>query len=129
LPAQAAATHKVAVLAGDGIGPEITDACLKVLSEAARAEGEELQYTPALIGGAAIDATGDPYPAETEAICKASDAVLLACIGGCGARGGGGGGRGIAQAEGAGRKAVACMLWMIGRSHRPAADSACQLRP
>jgi 3-isopropylmalate dehydrogenase len=77
-----AATHKVTVLAGDGIGPEITDACLKVLTEAARAEGEELAYTPALIGGAAIDATGDPYPAETEAACKASDAVLLACIGG-----------------------------------------------
>ncbi|KAI3430350.1 hypothetical protein D9Q98_004945 [Chlorella vulgaris] len=79
---QVAATHKVTVLAGDGIGPEITDACLKVLTEAARAEGEELAYTPALIGGAAIDATGDPYPAETEAACKASDAVLLACIGG-----------------------------------------------
>ncbi|PSC69987.1 3-isopropylmalate dehydrogenase [Micractinium conductrix] len=77
-----AATHKIAVLPGDGIGPEITAACLQVLTEAGRAEGEEFVYTEAPIGGAAIDATGDPYPASTEEICKASDSVLLACIGG-----------------------------------------------
>lgn len=53
-----------------------------MLSEAGKAEGEEFVYTEAPIGGAAIDAAGDPYPASTEEICKASDAVLLACIGG-----------------------------------------------
>jgi len=53
-----------------------------VLTEAGRLEGEDFLYTEAPIGGAAIDATGDPYPAETEELCKAADAVLLACIGG-----------------------------------------------
>lgn len=54
-----------------------------MLTEAGKAEGEDFVYTEAPIGGAAIDATGDPYPASTEEVCKASDAVLLACIGGC----------------------------------------------
>ena len=76
------ALHKIAVLPGDGIGPEITAVALSVLKEAGAAEGEEFQYTEALIGGAAIDATGDPYPDETLEVCKASDAVLLAAIGG-----------------------------------------------
>lgn len=76
------ATHNIAVLSGDGIGPEITKVALAALDAAGAAEGEDFNYTPALIGGAAIDATGSPYPAETEAICKASDAVLLAAIGG-----------------------------------------------
>ena len=76
------ATHKIAVLSGDGIGPEITDVTLKVLSAAGKAEDEDFEFTEALIGGAAIDATGDPYPPETERECKSSDAVLLAAIGG-----------------------------------------------
>lgn len=74
--------HKVAVLPGDGIGPEIMTAALKVLSAAGKAEGETFEYKEALIGGAAIDATGVPLPPETLDICKASDAVLLAAIGG-----------------------------------------------
>ena len=89
LPQVCAATHKIAVLSGDGIGPEITAVAVAALTAAGRAEGEEFAYTPALIGGAATDATGDPYPAETDAVCKASDAVLLAAIGGwvtCGGR-------------------------------------------
>ena len=77
-----AATHNIAVLSGDGIGPEIMAVALDVLRAAGAAAGEEFAFTPALIGGAAIDATGDPYPDETLAICKASDAVLLAAIGG-----------------------------------------------
>lgn len=99
-----AATHKIAVLSGDGIGPEITAATLPVLTEAGRAEGEEFAYTEAPIGGAAIDATGDPYPASTEEVCKASDAVLLACIGGCGGPGvvGWGGAAGVDHAVGLG---------------------------
>lgn len=75
--------HKVAVLPGDGIGPEIMDAALKVLTTAGKAEGEEFEFTRALIGGAAIDATGSPLPDETLAVCRASDSVLLAAIGGC----------------------------------------------
>lgn len=75
--------HKVAVLPGDGIGPEIMDAALKVLTAAGKKEGQTFEFTKALIGGAAIDATGSPLPKETLDVCKASDAVLLAAIGGC----------------------------------------------
>lgn len=74
--------HKVCVLPGDGIGPEIMNVATKVLSAAGKLEGEEFQYTPELIGGAAIDATGVPLPDQTLATAKASDAVLLAAIGG-----------------------------------------------
>ncbi|KAI8470942.1 MAG: 3-Isopropylmalate dehydrogenase, splicing variant a [Monoraphidium minutum] len=74
--------HKIAVLPGDGIGPEIMDAALKVLTVAGQKEGETFEFKSALIGGAAIDATGDPLPKETLDLCKASDAVLLAAIGG-----------------------------------------------
>jgi 3-isopropylmalate dehydrogenase len=74
--------HKVAVLPGDGIGPEIMDAALKVLDAAGKAEGQTFEYTRALIGGAAIDATGSPLPKETLDICKSNDSVLLAAIGG-----------------------------------------------
>ena len=77
------ASHNIAVLSGDGIGPEIMTVALDVLKAAGQAHGEEFVFTEALIGGAATDATGDPYPEETEKICKASDAVLLAAIGGC----------------------------------------------
>ena len=78
----ACATHKVTVLPGDGIGPEIMDVAIEVLKAAGQKEGETFVFTEALIGGAAVDAANDPYPAETEAACKASDAVLLAAIGG-----------------------------------------------
>lgn len=80
--APCSALHKITVLPGDGIGPEIMSVALKVLTAAGAKEGEEFKYTEALIGGAAIDATGSPYPKDTEALCKASDAVLLAAIGG-----------------------------------------------
>jgi hypothetical protein len=81
----AAAAHKVAVLPGDGIGPEIMKAALKVLTAAGKAEGQEFEFREALIGGAAIDATGSPLPAETLDVCKSCDSVLLAAIGGCAA--------------------------------------------
>ncbi|KAG2493346.1 hypothetical protein HYH03_008479 [Edaphochlamys debaryana] len=74
--------HKICVLPGDGIGPEIMTVAKKALSLAGQKEGEEFQYTDCLIGGAAIDATGKPLPDETLATAKASDAVLLAAIGG-----------------------------------------------
>jgi 3-isopropylmalate dehydrogenase len=55
---------------------------IKVLSAAGAKEGEQFEYKHCLIGGAAIDATGKPLPDETLATAKASDAVLLAAIGG-----------------------------------------------
>lgn len=74
--------HKICVLSGDGIGPEITNITTKVLTAAGKKEGEEFIYDYALIGGAAIDATGKPLPEETLNKAKASDSVLLAAIGG-----------------------------------------------
>lgn len=73
---------KVAVLPGDGIGPEISRVAVDLLRAAGDLEGVDFQFTDALVGGAAIDATGSPLPDETLDICKASDAVLLAAIGG-----------------------------------------------
>ncbi|GIL44512.1 hypothetical protein Vafri_1963 [Volvox africanus] len=74
--------HKICVLPGDGIGPEIMDVATKALTIAGSKENEEFEYKYCLIGGAAIDATGKPLPDETLATAKESDAVLLAAIGG-----------------------------------------------
>jgi 3-isopropylmalate dehydrogenase len=76
------AQFKVAVLPGDGIGPEITDQAVKVLDAVGARFGHSFDYTKALIGGAAIDETGGPLPDATLAVCEASDAVLLGAIGG-----------------------------------------------
>jgi len=70
-------TPTVAVLRGDGIGPEVIESALSVLGACLPVRVRE-----ALVGGAAIDATGDPLPAETLAVCRASDAVLLGAVGG-----------------------------------------------
>ena len=72
---------KIAVLAGDGIGPEIVAETLKVL-EVLRREGLALEFEPALVGGAATDAHGDPLPESTLALCRTSDAVLFGAVGG-----------------------------------------------
>ena len=74
--------NKVTLLAGDGIGPEITAATVAVLEALGAARGFKFDFVPALIGGAALDAVNDPFPAATLASCQASDSVLLACIGG-----------------------------------------------
>ena len=71
----------IALLAGDGIGPEIVAEAVKALDRVAEKFGHKITYTPALVGAAAIDATGDPYPDETHAICQAADAVLFGAIG------------------------------------------------
>ena len=71
----------IAVLKGDGIGPEVTDQALKVLKAIEQVFEHEFTYTEALIGAAAIDATGNPYPDETHAVCLASDAILFGAIG------------------------------------------------
>jgi isocitrate dehydrogenase len=80
--AAAAVTKKICVLPGDGIGPEIATVAVEVLKAAGAAEGVSFEFEEALIGGAAIDAVGEPYPAATFEACKRSDAVLLAAIGG-----------------------------------------------
>jgi 3-isopropylmalate dehydrogenase len=68
---------KIAVLPGDGVGPEVTRAALRVLEACVPVEARELR-----VGGAAIDATGDPLPPETVAICREADAVFLGAVGG-----------------------------------------------
>ena len=72
---------KIAVLAGDGIGPEVTTQAIKVLDAVAEKFGHTFQYEEAPVGAAGIDATGNPFPAETEKVCKSSDAILFGAIG------------------------------------------------
>ena len=72
----------IGLLKGDGIGPEIVDSAVRVLEKIASKFGHEFQFTPDLIGGAAIDATGAPLPEETVKGCLASDSVLLGAVGG-----------------------------------------------
>ncbi|MBQ4279281.1 MAG: 3-isopropylmalate dehydrogenase [Rikenellaceae bacterium] len=72
---------KIAVLAGDGIGPEIVGEARKVLDAVAARYGHTFIYKEAPVGAAAIDATGDPYPASTHAVCEESDVVLFGAIG------------------------------------------------
>jgi 3-isopropylmalate dehydrogenase len=67
---------------GDGIGPEIIAQARRVLDAVGKKFGHEFEITEALIGGAAIDATGGPLPEETVKACQASDAVLLGAVGG-----------------------------------------------
>src|SRR5512140_1341625 len=71
----------IAVVAGDGIGVEVTREALRVLGRVAELFGHELKATHALIGGQAIRQTGDPLPPETLAAARASAAVLLGAVG------------------------------------------------
>ena len=72
---------KIAILPGDGVGPEVTREAVRVMVEIAAPFGLELEFTEHLIGGAAIRACGDPFPAETREACAVSDAVLLGAVG------------------------------------------------
>ena len=72
---------KIAVLAGDGIGPEIMEQGVAVLSAVAQKFGHEVTYTEALCGAHAIDEVGDPFPEETFKVCEEADAVLFASVG------------------------------------------------
>ena len=74
--------HKIAVLPGDGIGPEVTNAALEVLKRAGELFGLGLEFEQFEFGGAAIDAFGEPYPEPTQKGVAAADAVLLGAIGG-----------------------------------------------
>ncbi len=73
---------KITLLPGDGIGPEVVAEGRKTLEAVARRYGHTFTFTEALAGGCAIDATGNPLPAETLAACQAGDAVLLGAVGG-----------------------------------------------
>jgi 3-isopropylmalate dehydrogenase len=72
----------IAVLPGDGIGPEVTAEAVRVLLAAAERAGVRVRLREGRIGGAALDATGDPLPAETLRLCREADAVLLGAVGG-----------------------------------------------
>ena len=72
----------IATLPGDGVGPEVVAAARLVLQAVASRFGHTFTFREALIGGAAIDATGDPLPNDTIALCRESDAVLLGAVGG-----------------------------------------------
>jgi 3-isopropylmalate dehydrogenase len=72
----------IAILPGDGIGPEIIAEAIKVLEVLQQDFGLDVQLEQALVGGAAIDATGQPLPAETLTLAKQADAVLLGAVGG-----------------------------------------------
>ncbi len=75
-------TLKLAVLDGDGIGPEVTEEALKVLDVLAHETDFSFEYERADFGGAAIDSSGNPFPDSCERLVKASDAVLLGAVGG-----------------------------------------------
>ena len=74
--------YKLAVIPGDGIGPEVVEQTLKVLDKVGTKFGHTFEYTKVLAGGCAIDEKGECLPQETIDICKASDAVLLGAVGG-----------------------------------------------
>ena len=74
-------TKKIAVLPGDGIGPEIVAEAVKVL-ECLRVDGLDIEMNEAPVGGAGYDASGHPLPEETLALAKESDAILLGAVGG-----------------------------------------------
>ncbi|NLO99952.1 MAG: 3-isopropylmalate dehydrogenase [Clostridiaceae bacterium] len=74
--------YKLAVIPGDGIGPEIVNQGLKVLDRVGQIYGHKFEYSTLLAGGCAIDVTGEPLPNETIEVCKKSDAVILGAVGG-----------------------------------------------
>lgn len=74
--------HSIAVLPGDGIGPEVMDQALRVLDVVSQKFSLEVSSATHLVGGAAIDDSGTPLPADTLAACEASDAILFGSVGG-----------------------------------------------
>jgi 3-isopropylmalate dehydrogenase len=76
------ARKTIALLAGDGIGPEVTRSAVLILGDCAAAFGHRFEFRELPFGGAAIDSCGEPLPAETLAGCRSSDAILLGAIGG-----------------------------------------------
>ena len=76
------AVHKIAVLAGDGIGLEVTPEAQKMLQIVGKATGASFEFEPALVGGSAIDATGEPLSDATLSLCEQSTAILFGAVGG-----------------------------------------------
>jgi len=74
--------YKIALVKGDGIGPEIVDSAVRVLDRIGEKFGHGFGYTDVLAGGCAIDATGEPLPKESIDLCLKSDAVMLGAVGG-----------------------------------------------
>ena len=74
--------YKIALLKGDGIGPEIVDEAVKVLDKIGQKYGHKFEYTQGYLGGESIDRYGVPLSKETTEICKSSDSVLLGAVGG-----------------------------------------------
>ena len=74
--------YDIAVIKGDGIGPEIVDQAIKALDAVGAAYGHSFRYEAVLAGGAAIDETGEALPRHTVDVCKGADAVLLGAVGG-----------------------------------------------
>ncbi len=72
----------ITVLSGDGIGPEVTSQAVRVLNKVASKFGHDFTFNEAIMGGIAIDQTGDPCPDETIRTCEQSDAILLGAVGG-----------------------------------------------
>ena len=72
---------KIALLAGDGIGPEVINQAVKVSNAVAKKYNHNIEWMPALTGAAAINVFGDPYPNETHNLCLDSDSVLFGAIG------------------------------------------------
>lgn len=72
---------KIAILPGDGIGPEVIKQATKVLQAIAEVHGHQFELIEAMIGATAIDHSGNPFPEETEGICKNADAILFGAIG------------------------------------------------
>ncbi|HNS73329.1 MAG TPA: isocitrate/isopropylmalate family dehydrogenase, partial [bacterium] len=72
---------QIAILPGDGIGPEVVHEAVQVLEIAGRRCGLELAFKQALVGGSALENCGEPLPAATLDLCKRSDVVLLGAIG------------------------------------------------
>lgn len=71
----------IAILKGDGIGPEVTDQAIKALNAIQEVYGHKFNYSEGLIGAIAIDETGDPFPAATYKACQDADAILFGAIG------------------------------------------------
>ncbi|HEY7649920.1 MAG TPA: 3-isopropylmalate dehydrogenase [Methylomirabilota bacterium] len=75
-------TYRIAVLPGDGIGQEVTAQAVRVLQTVAKSAGLSLEVEEALVGGAALDATGQPLPDKTLALCRQAQAILFGAVGG-----------------------------------------------
>ncbi len=74
--------RRIVVLAGDGIGPEVTSAAVTLLKNCAAESGLQFEFAEMPFGGAAIDRCGKPLPEETLDACRAADAILLGAVGG-----------------------------------------------